>query len=213
RWDGMRLADVGAAFDWASPGRLAVGVLIGFVLVAAHTLVVATAGHVRWERDPVPASGQTVVLFALAYLCLAAREELAFHGYPLRCLQQLFGVWPAQFAIAIVFAAEHWLGGWSAGQAIWGAAVGSLLFGMASIATRGLAIPIGMHAAWNYFDWLRGNRAANGLWRPVIERGFEQSANLVGIVGYVCIMLLAVLAFWFWYRRGKTREKSEMDDS
>lgn len=79
-------------------------------------------------------------------------------------------------------------------------AFGSLLFGMASIATRGLAVPIGIHAAWNVADWMRGNRSAPGLWHPEVAKGFETSVSTAGIVAYVVLMALATLGFWLWHR-------------
>jgi membrane protease YdiL (CAAX protease family) len=199
RWDGVRLSDVGAMAGTKSLNRLIFGFLLGSVLVAVHTLIVSAAGHMHWVRTSEALADQAVVV-AVGYLCLSAREELAFHGYPLRRLQQLSGVWGAQVLVALVFALEHVAGGWSYAQALWGAAVGSLLFGMASIATRGLAVPIGIHAAWNFGDWIRGNRATPGLWRPEVAKGFEDSVSSAGILAYIAVMALATLGFWCWHR-------------
>ena len=43
--------------------------------------------------------------------------------------------------------------------------VGSLLWGVALLITRGFAILIGMHAAWNFGDWMRssGGKAEGGI--------------------------------------------------
>lgn len=199
RWDGLRIRDVGAMPNGGSPGRLAIGFMIGLSLVALHSYLVGVVGHVRLVRT-TGASLEQAGLILLGYVLLSAREELAFHGYPLRRLQSAFGVWPAQAMIAAVFAIEHMAGGWSYSQALWGAAIGSLLFGMASIATRGLAVPIGIHAGWNVGDWIRGNRADVGVWRPEIQAGFEGAASWAGIGCYVSIMILAMFGFWFWHR-------------
>jgi uncharacterized protein len=199
RWDGLRLRDVGALPNRGSAGRLAIGFMIGLSLVVLHSYLVGVVGHVRLVRTAAASFEQTGLIF-LGYLLLSAREELSFHGYPLRRLQSVLGIWPAQAMIAAVFAIEHMAGGWSYSQALWGAAMGSLLFGMASIATRGLAVPIGIHAAWNFGDWTRGNRADIGVWRPEIQTGFEATASWTGIWCYVLIMILATLGFWFWHR-------------
>jgi membrane protease YdiL (CAAX protease family) len=199
RWDGLRLNDVGAMPGRKSLHRLTFGFLLGSVLIAVHSLIVSAAGHMHWVRTSQAPAGQAVFV-AVGYLCLSAREELAFHGYPLRRLQQLSGVWRAQVVVALVFAFEHVAGGWSYAQALWGAAVGSLLFGMASIATRGLAVPIGIHAAWNFGDWMRGNRATPGVWRPEVTKGFEDSVSSAGVLAYIAVMALATLGFWCWYR-------------
>ena len=199
RWDEIGLADVGALPTPGSVPRLILGLGLGLLLVALHSSLQAALGHVRWVRVPgVGAAGIGLSLFT--YLLLACREELAFHGYPLRRLASRYGLWGAQFLIASVFAAEHVLGGWTWLNAIAGAGVGSLLFGMASLATRGLAVPIGLHAAWNFGDWLRGGKDATGLWTPVVEAGYESHARLVGQVSYVVLLLAATLAFWVWRR-------------
>jgi uncharacterized protein len=203
RWDGLRLNDIGAAFNGRSPLRLAIGFGLGLLIVALHASIVAVVGHVRWVR--VPSVGvEAIAINLVAFLCLSCREELAFHGYPLRRLQSLFGVWVAQAIVALVFAAEHVAGGSAWGQALVGAGVGSLLFGMASIATRGLAVPIGLHAAWNLGDWMRGGKATNGPWRQVIEDGFAGRASTAATIGYVVVMGATTLAFWWWYRASTT---------
>jgi membrane protease YdiL (CAAX protease family) len=199
RWDGLRLRDVGAMPNGNSLGLFAVGFALGLFLIALHSLLVSVAGHVHWVQAARPTVWQAS-LVVTGYLFLATREELAFHGYPLRRLQGVFGLWGAQATIAVAFALEHMVGGWSLAQALWGAAIGSLLFGMASIATRGLAVPIGMHAAWNIGDWMRGYKAEPGLWRPRIEAGFEGPATSAGVWCYVAVMALAIFAFWRWHR-------------
>jgi membrane protease YdiL (CAAX protease family) len=181
---------------------LVIGFACGLLLVALHSILVGVVGHTHWVRAAGPTASQAG-LIGIGYFFLSAREELAFHGYPLRRLQVLLGVWGAQVAIAAVFALEHMAGGWSLAQALWGAGMGSLLFGMASIATRGLAIPIGIHAAWNFGDWIRGNRPEPGVWRPEIDRGFEAAASWTGIWAYVAIMAVATVLFWFWHRTRK----------
>lgn len=212
RWDGLRLRDVGAMPQGCSPVLLVTGFVLGLFLVALHSFLVGIVGPVHWIRAAGPTAGQATIVVT-AYLFLAAREELAFHGYPLRRLQYLIGVWGAQAIIATVFALEHMVGGWSLAQALWGAAVGSLLFGMASIATRGLAVPIGIHAAWNFGDWMRGNRAEPGVWRPQIEAGLEGAASRAGVWCYLLVMGLAILGFWFWHRKrgaAKVRDASTL---
>jgi membrane protease YdiL (CAAX protease family) len=199
RWEGLRLADIGVRPDRRSALRLAIGFLMGLILVALHTVMAWGAGHVRW----VPASGVGLLeatLTLIAFLLLSAREELAFHGYALRRLWALSSYWVALPVLAFVFALEHRVGGSTWGQALFGAGIGSLLFGMAAVATRGLALPIGLHAAWNFGDWIRGGKGSGGYWTAVVEDGFEETTMFKGMISYVLVMGLATLAFWWWYR-------------
>jgi uncharacterized protein len=90
-WDGVRLDDVGAKPDRLSLGRLIVGFLIGIGIVGLWILISIATGYVHWER--APENGVVMAAITLiAHLALASREELAFHGYPLRRLEQSFGI-------------------------------------------------------------------------------------------------------------------------
>ncbi|MGH7603521.1 MAG: lysostaphin resistance A-like protein [Gemmatimonadaceae bacterium] len=198
RWEGTDLESVGAVPSGNSPLRFAVGFLIGAILVALHVSIEAFIGHVQWARSENVGSRDTLTML-ITYILLASREELAFHGYPLRRLRSAFGMWPAQIAIALVFAAEHAVGGVTWPHALFGAGVGSLLFGMAALATRGLAVPIGIHAAWNLGDWMSGGKGPGGLWNPV--GGYQGHAERATTIGYVFVMLSATLCFWLWERR------------
>jgi len=207
RWEGLTLQDVGAQFGKGSPMRFVLGFLLGLVLVALHVAILGFAGHVLWIRSD-SVGVLDVATTAVVYLLLSCREELAFHGYPLRRLNSLLGLWLSQFIVALIFALEHVAGGSTWVSALFGAAVGSVLFGMASIATRGLAVPIGLHAAWNLGDWMHGGKDSMGLWHQVPLPGFRDRADRVGMIGYIVVMIAATLFFWWWYRR--TIEKTEV---
>ena len=101
RWEKLRIEDVGAAPDARSPLRLAIGFAGGLFLVAVWALISVAAGQMRWVRTPGVELGSGAIAL-MGYLALSCREELAFHGYPLRRLQSRFGIWPAQLMVAIV---------------------------------------------------------------------------------------------------------------
>lgn len=202
RWDRLRLADVGAALSHRSLQRLLAGFGLGLSLVAAQTFLVSAAGHVRWVRSS--ASGVAPVgLALLAYLLLASREELAFRGYPLRRLEKSLGAWIALIVVALVFALEHIAGGYTWGSALMGPFAGSLLFGMAALATRGLAVPIGLHAAWNFGQWAIGEKEVAGIWKPVVEQGYGSFVSWAGWISYLLVIGAATAGFWFFARSRK----------
>jgi membrane protease YdiL (CAAX protease family) len=202
RWEGLRLVDVGAAIGKRSGLRFVAGFLAGLLLVVLHVLIEAFVGGLRWVRTEGVGS-LDVVMMLITCVLLACREELAFRGYPLRRLNSLFGLWVSLIIVALVFALEHVAGGSSWTQALFGAGVGSLLFGMAALATRGLAVPIGIHAAWNLGDWLHGGKGSGGLWHPIGLDANRDRADSAAIIGYVVIMLAATLAFWLWRPRAR----------
>jgi membrane protease YdiL (CAAX protease family) len=200
RSEQLRLEDVGAAAHFESLPRFVFGFLLGMLLVVLSAAILCVAGHLRWVRSNQVGFAATAVTL-LAYIALSCREELAFRGYPLRRLQALFGVWGAQTIVALVFAAEHVAGGLPWSRALLGAGVGSLLFGMAAIATRGLAVPIGVHAAWNFGDWMIGGKDSAGLWKVVADDRYQGRLQLVRTVAYLAVIGSSTVAFWIWHRR------------
>lgn len=191
RWEGLRLQDVGVTPSHRSLPRFVLGTFIGLLMVALHTLLIGSMGHIRWVRSPGPVFSPLAVS-VLAFLTLAFREEPAFHGYPLRSLDRAIGPWSAQLIIAFVFAVEHVAGGMTWLQAFWGAAVGSLFFGLVALTTRGLAMSIGLHGAWDFAQWLLGYKDFSGLWHPIIEKGFEHRVEQIGMISYLLVMGSAI---------------------
>lgn len=197
RWDKGQLEDVGASFSSKSVARFLFGFGLGLILVAAHVSIEATVGHIRWVRSDA-ARPASILTMLLLYVLLASREELAFRGYPLRRLSSSYGLWISLFVMAAVFSLEHVAGGWTWSQAVFGAGVGSFLFGMAALTTRGLAVPIGLHAAWNLGDWMHGGKDSTGIWNPVLPENLRHRADSSATLGYIAVMLIATFAFWRW---------------
>jgi CAAX protease family protein len=207
KWDDRRLRAYGFELTRRSWLRFAGGLLLGFLIVAAQTVLIALGGGVHWmAASPTPA----MFLPVFGYLLLATREELAFRGYPLRKLAAEKGPWTAQIVVVILFVIEHRIGGSSWSNALVGSGVGGLVFGMAALASRGLALPIGLHAAWNIGDWARGTKGGGGLWQTVVEPGSATHAERIAMAAYVAVMSLAFFGLSQWYRR--TRAPSPKAD-
>lgn len=197
RREKISLDELGVALRRGSPLRFIIGFLIGLALVAINVAILSVTTGMRWQWAPEASS--TLVLGALIGFFLGScGEELGFRGYPLRKLDQIFGLWVAQAIVALAFALYHRWVGWPWMNAVIGTGMGSLLFGMAAIASRGLALPIGMHAASNFGEWSIGARGSPGFWK-IVEGGPPLSSG-TGMISYVSVMGLGILAFWFWYR-------------
>lgn len=188
--------------------RAIVGFAFGLLLVGIQTWFVSLAGHVHWVRTS-SVGYAPVGIALLAYVTLASREELAFRGYPLRRLDSSFGAWTAQIVVALVFAIEHVAGGLTWTNAILGAFVGSLLFGMAALVLRGLAVPIGLHAAWNFGQWTLGEKEISGLWKPVVEQGYNLHVDHMGMLSYLFVFGSATVALWLFGNFRTRRERRQ----
>lgn len=198
RWDRRSAADIGLRFERSTVTRFALGAAIGFALYGVHVLVVSAFGGIRVVGGG--ADAKAIVLATATYLALSCMEELGFRGYPLRTLHARFGLWPSQLIVAFAFALSHFAYGWPWLSIVAGVLPGGLLFGMAAIASRGLALPIALHAAWNIATWSAGEKGSPSLWQIVREPG----ANGVATVSFVSLFLLAAFAFWLFARRDTT---------
>lgn len=203
RWDKIGLRAVGVGFSSRTAPRLLFGFAIGAGVLALEDLAIYAFGHAHWVMVPSQPSAHVVLLALGGYLAIALREELAFRGYSLRRMDAAWGMWTALIVIGIFFTLEHAAGGWSWSRVLLGPPAGALLFGMAALATRGLAVPVGIHAAFNFSQWLMGQKEIPGPFRLVVESGFSGRAEAFGYAGYLVGMILAAAGFWFWYRSSR----------
>jgi membrane protease YdiL (CAAX protease family) len=133
-------------------------------------------------------------------------EEIGFRGYTLRRLTGKMGPWPAVCLTAVVFGLSHLSYGWSMQTIALGVVPGGLLWGMSAVATRGIAVPIGLHAAWNFAGWTAGDRAETGLLRMIVEEDALARTQVVGLASYLFVFGALTVAFWFVHRRNVTRD-------
>lgn len=189
----------------SSLGRFSIGFLLGVGSFGVHIAIVATfAGPIRFEWVPGVGAMAAAIYFA-RFLSTACMEELGFRGYALRRLTARTGPWPAVCLTAVAFGLSHLSYGWDLRTIALGVVPGGLLWGMSAIATRGLAVPIGLHAAWNFASWSAGSRAETGLLRMIDEAADLEQARAIGTASYLTIFGALTVAFWFAHRRSTKR--------
>lgn len=208
RHDRTSFRSVGAAVTPRSPVRFLSGFAIGLGIVGIQMLFLCGTGYVHWVPGSERFAGRVALAFS-GYVLLALREELTFRGYPFFRLYAAWGALPAFACMCVVFAAEHFAAGWSVPRAI-ATLGGALLFGMAALATRGLAIPVGVHAAFNFGQWMVGLKEIPGVFRCVVDEKAQILVERIGYTGYFTGMLLATFCFGYAW---KTRTGSRSEDA
>ncbi len=185
--------------------NFSLGLLLGVASFGIHVAIVSTfAGPIRFEW--VSGVGALAALLYLArFLSTSCMEEVGFRGYALRRLLGTMGLWPAVGLTTLAFGLSHLLYGWDMQTIALGVIPGGLLWGMSAVATRGIAMPIGLHAAWNFASWSAGNRAETGLLQMIVEDEALALTQTVGTASYLSIFGLLTVAFWFIYRRKVAR--------
>lgn len=201
RWDRWNLKDAGLELTAKSLPRMFFGIVIGSALVAFQEGLISASGHVHWAYVGAASPIQRLLPGLAAYFLLALREEIAFRAYPLRRLERDLGWWASLLIVGLVFALEHVAGGLSWTHSLLGPLAGALLFGMAALATRGIAVPLGIHFAFNFGQWIMGQKETAGLWRASVDPGFQKQAETLGYAAYLFGALAAAFCFWLHYRR------------
>lgn len=201
RWDGWSLRDAGLDLMAKSVPRMFFGFAIGFALVALQESLLFAGGHVHWTYVGPSSPMRWLLLGVTAYFLLALREEIAFRAYPLRRLENVLGLWPSMLIVGLVFALEHLAGGLPWSLSLLGPFAGAILFGMAALATRGIAIPLGIHFAFNLGQWVMGQKEITGFWRASMDPAFQKQAEALGYTGYFLGTFAAACCFWLRYRR------------
>jgi membrane protease YdiL (CAAX protease family) len=185
--------------------ELCVGGLIGSVMMLVPALILGIFGWVRWKWNPValPTLSSSLLLFA----GVAAAEELLFRGFVFQRFISGLGQWPAQLIIAAFFLLTHLNNPGMTGTVKVMASINiflaSILFGVAFIRTRSLAMPLGLHWMAN---WVQGGilgfgvsgTEQLGLLKPVFGAApawltggqFGLEASLPGLICVVIALLV-----------------------
>jgi len=203
RWQKMKVADTGIVPGKKTLPKLGIGILIGSALAVLQPLAVFATGHISLiGNTDIPA--REILSSLTLYFLLACREELVFRGFILRSIQAVSGPVQAMLVTSLLFIIEHIIGGMNWWPGIWGSGTGALLFGLAALVSRGLALPIGIHFAWNAMQWILGFKNSAGIFRTIITKGHEDQLETIASISYMVVMGLAITAF-LYYRKKQTQ--------
>lgn len=158
RLEGRSLASVGFATQRAPARHLAVGFLLGTMIVGGSAALFAICGwyeaKVGLSEPLAPWALRSVLLCTL----VALFEETLFRGYALQTVSRSFGNTSAVVVTGLLFGALHLVNP-TPGLPAWLKLVGCAcvafygsLAAIARIVTSALWLPIGMHLAWNLLE-------------------------------------------------------------
>jgi membrane protease YdiL (CAAX protease family) len=205
KWEKLKLNDIGIVPGKYSISRFLSGYAIGFCMAVSQALVVLAFGHLQLKFVS-QISLIDVILPLILYFLIACREELAFRSYPLRTLNISVGPALALTIMTIIFILEHVAGGMTWKMAILGSGIGAILFGISALKTKGIALSVGLHSAWNFGQWTFGFKNKPGIWEAVVEKGYESKVEDVGLLAFVFIMGIAIAGICFYYRKNHLGE-------
>ncbi len=170
------LTELFGTLNWRWLRELIAGGLIGTVLMLIPALILGMFGWVHWQWNPEDVSALSSSLLLFAGVAIA--EELLFRGFIFQRLISGLGQWPAQLIIAAYFLLTHLNNpGMTGGVKVLAGInifLASILFGLAFIQTKSLAMPLGLHFMANF---VQGGILGFGV------SGTEQSGLLIPTFG------------------------------
>jgi len=202
KWEKLSLLIVGIDFKPNSILRFLSGFGIGMLMVAIQAIVTASFAEVTFVLSSDVSISSIIYSLAL-YLLVALREELVFRSYTLRSLAIAMTPPVALSIITIIFILEHVLAGVSWKMSIIGSGFGGILFGLAALKTKGLALPLGIHSSWNFSQWMLGFKNDTGIWKEAVKTGEELKAENVALTGFVIAMSIAILYILISYNNNR----------
>jgi membrane protease YdiL (CAAX protease family) len=216
------LSSVGFHLDKRWFKEIFFGTFIGISLIFLITGMIWAMGGVRFELDPARSFGVMSIGFYI-FLCVALMEETLFRGFIFQRLLDGAGIWVTQILLALLFAYGHWDNpGMEGATKFWASldlALGAILFGLAYIRTRSLALPIGIHLGWNWSQgYLLGFGVSgiehNGWFQPIFEGkaewltggSFGPEASVFAVVFDTIFIIL----LWKWKGSSSPRNSTEV---
>lgn len=204
------LAELFGAFDRHWFWQLVIGMALGTLLMLVPAAFLSAIGTLTWQFNGI---NQSVLIGAIVlFVGVAVTEELTFRGFMFQRLIAGIGTWPAQIAMAAYFVLTH-ASALKQGEewhylAMANIFIASLMFGLAYLRTKSLAMPIGLHLMANFTQGtLLGfgvsGSAQSGLLTPTFtaelpnwltggDFGLEAS-----VPGFITVLILTA-GLWFW---------------
>jgi uncharacterized protein len=186
--DHRRISDYGFHLSRKWWTDLAFGLGLGALLLFGVLAVELGMGWVKVTGSFAPASGQpfgaTILVGVVAVAAVAFGEEASYRGYPIKNLTEgaRRAWWGAVIAVliaAVFFGVAHA----SNENATWLSTINivifGLLFGTAYVLTGELALPIGLHFAWDFVQGFLFGVVADGKdYGSVLVLADDSSATL-----------------------------------
>jgi len=202
------ITEVTGKFDRVWLKEFAMGNIAGGVLMIVPALILTGLGLVSLQWNSV---GQSTLLSGLV-LCIsvALAEELLFRGFMFQRLLDGLGLWPAQVILAAWFLLTHLNNPGMSGSVKFLAGLNiflaSLMFGLAFLRTKSLAMPVGMHFMAN---WMQGSvmgfgvsgSSSSGFMTPQFSGGPQWlTGGAFGLEASIPGLICVIAMIYFLYR-------------
>lgn len=211
KFDRQQFSDIGLQFDRKTIVKFFAGVVTGVVIMGCLAMCAIYFYHAEIEVNP----GSNIYIFflmTLPLILLAFMEELGFRAYSLQILQDKIGIRLSLIVTSVLFALYHIANGWTIASSFYGPAVWGLVFGLAAVYSKGIAMPTGIHYAANLTTAALGaNNNPASLWTvklPANATTKYEGIDWATILPALALLVLAIICIEVYKRRKATADSS-----
>ena len=143
---------IGLGMHPSVPRELGLGLLLGFLMMAAIFIVELGLGYVSviWRGLSPWETGMALINGLSFFAVAAAAEELLFRGYVFQTLIQGITFLPAMLLMSLVFALAHLANPHVTALSTANVGLAGVWFSFAYMKTRSLWLPMALHFSWNF---------------------------------------------------------------
>lgn len=210
RIDRKRFADINLVFRKGSLGNFFKGLAAGILLMGLLAVITLKLTNSSLRLNETASAGIFIV-GVLPLLPLAFMEELGFRAYPLELMRGRTDFRIILLLTSVLFALYHVVSGWPAGAAFYGPGIWGLIYGLAALYGKGIAMSTGLHFACNLTTTALGSSGSTiSIWivetadRPPLVSGIWLNLLPASVLLVIAIVLIE------WYRNGKTNENESV---
>ncbi len=204
RFDKKRFPDIGLTFQRKTIIKFFTGVVVGIGIMGLLVTSIIYFTNVEIEANP-RSNFLNFFLLTLPLIPLAFMEELGFRAYPLQILKDNTGIRLSIIITSILFALYHIVNGWTIAGSFYGPGVWGLVFGMAAIYSKGIAMPTGIHYAANLTTSAFGEtKDTVSIWtlkQPGSAIAKQGGIDWITILPALALLFFAIICIELYMRR------------
>lgn len=225
--DQRRFVDFGLHFNRGWWLDLAFGLFLGAFLMALIFMIEWSAGWVTIQKVWQPGFDElpfavTILDPLIVFLCVGIYEELWSRGYQLKNMTEGLSFLKGHTAIllalmisSIIFGLLHAVNPNATAMSTFNIILFGLMIGLGYVLSGELAIPVGLHISWNFFQGnVFGFPVSGGTMSKTTVIAIEQSGDPfitggafgpeAGLIGIAAMGLGAILTLlWVWRQQGR----------
>lgn len=180
-------------------GQLGVGTFIAIAFLSFGFLLLWLSNWIR--VDSIDWNASLFFGFAFMFLIQSTMEEVLSRSYLIPAIENKFGKWVAVLLSSILFCILHLFNPNIALLPILNLFMAGALLGLLYIRYRSIWAPIGLHAAWNFFQGSFFGFEVSGIEVYSFLNTTEQGPDIItggvfGFEGSILALLMLTTASW-----------------